>query len=225
VVKLGGFMPPFFINIRKKRGKMSRSEAFVKDYITALQVDEEKCAMDIGANHGIYTNLLADKFKHVYAFEPQEDNITILAKAVDKNEKITVDRRAIGAVDNQDVTLYISNNKGGHSISSKVGTSKRWGHGKKDNATVKSITLDTFTEDKQIGFIKCDIEGGEDIIFHHGRKLLTEQGPVILLETHETVNFEMLYNLFVSCGYKCYDIKKQEVKTMEKNSHYLLKKE
>ena len=89
---------------------MSRSEAFVKDYITALQVDEEKCAMDIGANHGIYTNLLADKFKHVYAFEPQEDNITILAKAVDKNEKITVDRRAIGAVDNQDVTLYISNN-------------------------------------------------------------------------------------------------------------------
>lgn len=204
---------------------MSRSEAFVKDFINALPVDEEKCAMDIGANHGIYTNLMAEKFKHVYAFEPQADNIETLTKNVGNNTKVTIDRRAVAATDGQDITLYISNNKGGHSISSKVGTSKRWGHGKKDNATVKSITLDTFTADKQIGFIKCDIEGGEDIIFHHARKLLTEQGPVIILETHDTVNFEMLYNLFVSCGYKCYDHKKQEVKTMDKNAHYLLKKE
>lgn len=200
------------------------AEAFVKDTINLLPDDQEGCAYDIGANHGIYTPMLAKKFKHVYAFEPENNNFSTLTKNVGHLKNVTLEHKVIGT-QNGKQQLWKSRNKGGHTISEKVGTSGRWGHKGKDFTQIDSVTLDTFSKDKDIKFIKCDIEGGEDIIFYHAREMLKEQGPVIMLETHDTVDFKNLYNLFVSCGYKCYDVKNQEVKEMTKNNHYLLKKE
>ena len=55
---------------------MSRNENWVKQFIHNLPVQENGIALDIGANHGIYTKILADKFSTVYAFEPHPNNVS-----------------------------------------------------------------------------------------------------------------------------------------------------
>lgn len=77
------------------------NESFVEK--TILQTNTPNgIALDIGANHGIYTKLLAKKFVHVYAFEPHPDNLKFLNF---KKPNVTVIPKAIG-LKNEIIQLF-----------------------------------------------------------------------------------------------------------------------
>lgn len=200
---------------------MSRNENFVKNFISNLSY-EDAVAIDIGANKGMYTSLLADKFSKVYAIEPHSANISDLEKKIAGKDNVTIYRGVIGTSDGRH-TLYTSGNSGGHSIQSELADVRKWGHSHDKTMEVDGMILDSFPENN-VSFIKCDIEGGEKEIFFHGKKFFERNKPTIILETHQ-VKFEWktLVNFFHDYGYKVYNDQLNEVNDMKFDSHYLIK--
>lgn len=200
---------------------MSRNEKYVNDFITNLQY-EGGIALDIGANHGIYTKIMKDKFDLVFAFEPHPNNIDRIRGLGDK---VCIEKCVVGTFEGK-TKLYLNGNPGGHSIVEELTVHSKWGHRSDSYIEVDSVTLDSFYEsipDKNITFIKCDIEGGEKDIFFYGEKMLKENEIDIILETHQ-VDFEWkkLVDFFNDIGYHVYDDRNVLVDNMKYDSHYLI---
>lgn len=196
------------------------NENYVRETIT--QANGDGIALDIGANFGCYTNLLAERFAFVYAFEPLPSNLEQLRSNI-KHPNIEVVDKAIGIIDGE-TKLFTCSNPGGNSISERVAERETWGHNKKTFVTVDCVTLDTFCRDKNIQFIKCDIEGAEDFIFNHGTKTLWNNDIDIILEVHQTVDCQKLYEFFEGVGYGAKDEHGQPTKTFKNDHHYHLNK-
>jgi len=79
---------------------------------------------------------------------------------------------------------------------------------------VKCTTLDELVNSSdfegRITFIKCDVEGGEMMVFNGGKKLVSKYHPVILCEIEErhTKRYgytpEALFALLKDLGYKAF---------------------
>lgn len=196
------------------------NEQFVTNYIKGLTRSDSN-ALDIGANHGMYTALLAQKFAHVDAFEPVAANVDKLKEAVSGIDNITVHHNAISNVDGP-VKIYRNpNNPGGHSISDRVLEAAVWGHTKENYELIEGITLDTLNA-PNIGFIKCDVEGAENFIFQGAVKFLSTRKLTILLEVHQTVDTVALYNFFKQLKYTIYNDQFQIVDKLVFDTHYLV---
>lgn len=195
------------------------NEGFVRNKIESLPVSDG-IALDIGANHGMYTSLLAQKFKKVYAFEPHPDNFKIIQERVtDKNVEFV--NKAVGIVDGK-LHLFTCGNPGGHSISNAVADAKRWGHNKENYVEVDSVMLDTFCKDKKIDFIKCDIEGAENFIFNYGIETLKNNKIEMILEVHQTVDCEKLWSFFNGLGYTSYAPTNKVTGSYINDEHYFI---
>lgn len=138
--------------------------------------------LDIGANIGYYTMLLAslvgEKGK-VYAFEPAPDNYGLLCENVQLNsfENIAPIQQALSNQADGQLTLYLdSNNLGNHSVAQANVPSGS------QPVTVEITTIDNFCRDKRIDFIKIDIQGAEGLAFEGGWQTLEKNKVDILME-------------------------------------------
>jgi len=207
-------------------------EAFVRKYINNMVTyavrktrgQDVGIALDIGANHGAYTTLIADRFEHVYAFEPHPDNIIILKKnATSKN--ITIIQKALSDKTCKGKLFTSKSNPGGHSISPAVADKKTWGHDSGRFIDVDFITLDDFVKETNITnleFLKVDIEGAEVFVFNGAINTLKNMQLDIMIETHLSYDVMKLYKFFADLGYKWYDHEMNEIKTIKNNNHYLI---
>lgn len=202
------------------------SEKFVTEIITNLKNDTDAIAYDIGANHGIYTVELAKRFKKVYAFEPHPQNIIKLKENTKNFNNVEIVPIAFGEYENENIALFVNpGNPGGHTINNTVASTRRWGHDPGNSISVKSTTIDAFSKDKNVRFIKCDVEGAENFIFHHGKETLKNNQLSIVLETHQTIDCEELFNLFSGLGYTVIGETREVVDNFERDKHYLITKE
>lgn len=116
--------------------------------------------VDVGANIGYYTTLLASlvgEEGRVYAFEPDAENFELLKKniAVNGFKNVVIENMAVSdAVKN--IFLYYSGDKGDQRIyDSRDGRQSR---------TIRATSLDEyFTNGQQIDFLKMDIQGAEGL--------------------------------------------------------------
>lgn len=209
----------------------ARDEGFVRRIIEELPSLQFGIALDIGANHGIYTDLLAGKFERVLAFEPDPNNMKIL-KQRSTSEKVIFVEEAIGVKDDEMVKLYRSDDPGGSSTNEESPRFGGWGHTWTNYIWVPTITLDTlwhdirttyFKPEPHIRFIKCDVEGAEDYIFEHGQQMLVENNMQIVLECHQPVNFVRLYDLFTNCGYQVFNTLGDRVRAFRRDAHFLVR--
>src|SRR5205085_1401318 len=78
----------------------------------------EYIVLDIGANIGYYTLLMAKQVKQVFAFEPEQRNFELLQKNIDLNKLDNVDPRNVAASANSGKsTLYLcESNRGMHRL-------------------------------------------------------------------------------------------------------------
>jgi FkbM family methyltransferase len=209
---------------------MSRNENWVEQFIHNLPIQENGIALDIGANHGIYTKLLADKFSTVFAFEPHPNNVSKIKTNV-TNKNVHIEQKVVGT-SNELTTLFVCKvNHGGHTIMKGLAEHAKWGHSTTNKIEVESVTLDTFCKDIKVDFIKCDIEGGEYEIFYHGQETLTRDYPTIVLETHQVsdiksdqVKRDKLFAYFKDLGFSILDTKNNEVTAFTFDTHYLIQK-
>jgi FkbM family methyltransferase len=162
------------------------------------QTKKGDVVVDVGANIGYYTILLADKVGKsgkVYAFEPDKISFEILVKNIKENKlkNVVVVNAAVGSKEGK-LKLYKSKeNFGDHKLYGKD----------KENETVKIIKLDDFLKNIKINLIKIDTQGWEPEVIKGSEKLIQKNKPVIFLEYSPTSyklaklnGKEMMKNLF-----------------------------
>lgn len=131
--------------------------------------------IDIGANLGYYTLLLADLCGNVRAFEPQRELVQFILNSVKVNGLLDRVQVSPGAVSDWDGTAGLSFLGGSTDLGS---VSIVEGRGVDNPIPVR--TLDGLR--KKIDFIKMDAEGSEEQIWKGGQKLIEAQRPTILME-------------------------------------------
>ena len=144
--------------------------------------------LDIGANIGLHTALLADLVGpagYVHAFEPQQDLLYALRRTAEYGGNATVHPFGLGER-SEHRTFYIPEDD--YSMASFAD----WTEGRVGevhSATCELRVLDELVRSGTVGrprFIKCDVEGAETLVFRGGRETLNGvDAPIVLYEANE----------------------------------------
>lgn len=148
----------------------------------------EKVAVDVGANVGLFTAVLARRSKRVIAFEPNPScaehlrkvasrNCEVIAKAVSDSGGKTELRvpmhkgllmHALGTIEaaNQYATEHRATNFITHEV---------------DKVTLDQALLEP-TSGERVGFINIDAEGHEFAVLRGGEGVIAKHRPVLLIE-------------------------------------------
>ncbi|MBP9817526.1 FkbM family methyltransferase [Candidatus Shapirobacteria bacterium] len=163
-----------------------------EEYETLLmlnQVDSNSVVVDIGANIGYYTLLLAQKCKMVYAFEPDKECFEILKKNVEENglKNVKLFNVAVGAKKEKRVLIKDKENLGNSHL-----TPPPYGHlpltGEAnillDNSyLVETDTLDNILKNEQkIDLIKIDVQGWEPEVVEGAKGIIKKYSPTLFME-------------------------------------------
>ena len=166
--------PPSFtwrtrLNHVVERYEPDTTQFFKKTITTGMTV------VDVGANLGYFTRLAASLVGptgSVYAFEPDEENFLLLKKNTEHLTNVHIIQSAVSDVDGA-VTFYLSHKMGMHSLLKSKDIGRQ--------VTVPSTTLDRLYEKTDIHFVKIDVEGAEESVFHGMKKLLSRK-PIVVFE-------------------------------------------
>jgi FkbM family methyltransferase len=140
--------------------------------------------LDIGANFGIYSVLIASSSEssQVHSFEPVPHTVSLLRSNVDRNgvgARITINNVAVGS---EPGNLLITTDR-------YAGNYLLVGNSYDGNVQeVSVIRLDDYVAEKglqRVDFIKCDVEGAELLVMKGASKVLTCMRPIVMLEIAE----------------------------------------
>ena len=172
--------------------KYARCHARTRGFPEALRHSRGMTCIDLGANVGDYTRMMASVAKRVIAFEPDPWTLEVLQANVTDLENIRIENVAAGTYEGR-VLLYrhvrFEDNPALHSGSSSLIASK-------SNVTeagavgVRQIDFIDYLErlDEDIGILKVDIEGAEVDLLEAmlGRPEIMKRIDYIFVETHES---------------------------------------
>ena len=141
----------------------TREEAY--KYVTDFNI-----AVDVGANVGLWSKHLVEKFDRVIAFEPLEQVYSCLELNV-KNLPVEINRFALGSVTDKIEMIYDAKNTGGSYVS-EIGT------GSIDIKRMDELNLPKF------GLLKIDCEGHELEVIKGGEQTILKYKPIVIVEQH-----------------------------------------
>ncbi len=143
-------------------------------------VPKDRIAVDVGANKGVYTRVLADLASHVHAFEPNPKAFRWLNRALPDN--VTAHQLALSDHDGNGA-LYVP--KRGRGYSNQMASMSL----KKANEPHGMIQVQTRTLDScaltNVGFIKIDVEGYEAEVLAGAQGTIRHFKPTLLIEIEE----------------------------------------
>lgn len=160
--------------------------------------------IDGGAHMGVYSILLADNFKTVYAFEPQSRTYRQLCGNIFINEKENIIASAAALTDKENAndirTLSIVSDDGGGSTLEKTPENV------KKTEEVRTAALDYYNL-TDVGLIKLDVEGSEYQALRGAEQTLKANNyPPILFEAngHDWYanSKEQLFKYITELGYQ-----------------------
>jgi len=172
-------------------------------------------AIDVGANAGIYTQVMAHSVGdegRIYAFEPSPKTYKILERNLAKFSNTILSNSAVGS-SNGTANFYVTYQSG----LSGLGDTGRGTVLHTEN--VPLIRLDDYLKEKQIrkvDFLKIDVEGFEGDVLRGAENLLRQCSPVIMVEldkknfaAHGFSRKEVFY-FMSNLGYEAYSINRAE---------------
>lgn len=182
--------------------------------LLARLCDRTKSSVDVGANVGVLTYVLASNSSHVYAYEPHPELAAELRLAFPR--KVTVREAALsdkaGTV-HLKVPTYEGREQ--HGLSSIV--QDFTGAERVRDFTVRMCRLDD--EDlAPVGFLKIDAEQSEEKVLRGGMQLIQRQRPNILLEVTPKLYAKSLQEFvadFLALGYHGYFLYERMLKRIE----------
>jgi len=138
------------------------------------------CVVDVGANIGYYSVLLAEKLKTVYAYEPEKVNFEILEKNIRDNKfkNVEAKRLAVGSKNAEIKLVKSKENYGDHRVFNYELRIKNYELIKEET---KIIRLDDEIKEK-VDLIKIDTQGWEPEVILGAKKIIEKDKPVIFLE-------------------------------------------
>jgi FkbM family methyltransferase len=137
------------------------------------------CIIDIGANLGYYTLLAAKRVgEHgrVYAFEPDPDNYSLLARNIEANgcQNVRLSAKAVSNVSGKGTLFFCEEHRGDHRLSDPGGGRKR--------IAIETVRLDdALPERLQVDVIKMDIQGAEMEAVQGMQRILLENPHLKIL--------------------------------------------
>jgi FkbM family methyltransferase len=141
-------------------------------------------AVDVGANIGYYTVLLAKKVKTVMGVEPEEKTFEILTKNSSGLKNVRLVRAAVGSKDGA-IDLEVSKeNYGDHKISSKYKVESL-----KLIEKVKIRKLNNLVKE-QVDLMKIDVQGWESEVIEGAKELIKKNRPTIFFELSKKKNYD-----------------------------------
>ena len=181
-------------------------------------VKKDMICLDIGANIGYYTVLLAKLAKQVYAFEPEESNYQLLNKNILEKGNCNVAIFHTAVSDQDGVTqLYKADEKhNGHYGMARTYESK-WHDRNNPPVTVPTMKIDSL--DLKPNFIKMDVEGSEFYALKGMINTLERYQPIIMMEFNPPsieesgAMPEKVWSLLKGLGYQITLIPNLEIKT------------
>jgi FkbM family methyltransferase len=140
-------------------------------------VTPEMVAIDIGANMGYYTVLLASLSRQVFSFEAMAEPYQLVCRHVELNalRNARAFQTALGAVATEPAEFFSNYSWSQNSADSADQTS----------STPQRETLDSLYAEGLIPeahFVKLDVDGYEKMILDGGRAYLQRCRPIVLLE-------------------------------------------
>jgi FkbM family methyltransferase len=176
-----------------------REKAF--EYVTNW-----RCAVDIGANVGIFARHFAHKFERVVAIEPIPVNVACIQLNTPDNVEIV--EKAIGDRSGACEMYLTDKSLGGAFVSDHDGVDrppmKAWRD--ESRSRVEMVRLDDLALE-DVGLIKLDIQGSEVIALKGARETLERCRPVVLIEekplggpTGSTLHIEMAAEVLIDYG-------------------------
>ena len=185
------FSEKFLLEKRLKR-------AIKKSYEKELSIissfkNSKRDAVDVGVYRGIYTYKLSQEFKHVYSFEPNPLIYPYLKKNLTKIIKnMSLQNLAISD-NNGEINLKIPSRrksifKTNYEELYKLGCATIHKQNKiqdYDTFKVKKIKLDDILKNKDISFIKIDVEGHEKEVINGSKNIIINNRPTLLVEIEE----------------------------------------
>jgi FkbM family methyltransferase len=182
-------------------------------------IDPEKDALDVGANVGFHSVLLArliNSDHRVLAFEPTPNAIYYLKNNLKRNDceyKVIIYEGIASDADG----IFTLNVIEGLEEYSSVGslTHPYTKNYKSHSVSVKGNTIDNLVTQYNLspGFIKIDTEGSEYSVFKGAEQTIRTHRPVIISELSETLLADQkhscseIFCLLYSLGYNIIDIK------------------
>jgi FkbM family methyltransferase len=160
-------------------------------------------ALDIGANHGVYSYFMVRHFDRVVAFEPQAECVE------------TLQRWARGRVDVRQVALSDHQGEGKLAVPIKSGVALT-GYARLDaDVDGASSYLDVPVERlddqglRDVRFMKIDVEGHELSVLRGGEGLLHESRPTLLVEIEQRhldgdLTIADVVDYLTNRGYNCF---------------------
>ena len=160
--------------------------------------------LDIGANLGYFTMLMAKQCKTVWSYEPEASNYQLLRKNIILNKTFNVYVNRVALTEHSgEALLYLSpTNNGMNRIFQSVLCN--------GSIIVKTQKFDEAWNNLNrydIDFIKMDAEGSELGVLKGMRVMLQECHPIILMEFHPTsiieygANPKDVYDFMKDLGY------------------------
>ena len=187
------------------------------EYDFNIDFKEGDIVIDIGANVGMVSILLAKKFPFlkIYSFEPLKENYYNLLKNIELNNIpngiITAENKAV-TKDGRLITMSINSaNKGGSSTADIVSTNSIM---TKENCQIESITLEGIFKKYNINklkLLKIDCEGSEYEILYNTDTNLLKNIENLRGEFHENKNLTDEYDIDKLCEYVSKYIKNYKV--------------
>ena len=144
-------------------------------------------ALDLGANIGYFTLLMAQKCRKVYSFEPSDSAFGLLQKNVKLNklqDKVTLENKAVGSASSNMKLYHEPLGSGGNSFVNIAGG---------DSEDVECVSLDEYFKGKEKpDIIKMDVEGWEEDailggkeVFKNAQFILFENNVTLLVARHK----------------------------------------
>jgi len=149
--------------------------------------------IDVGANLGFYTLLMADLVGpsgHVHAFEPTPRIASRLAKSVDVNGfggRVRLHAAPVTERPGDLVELFVPRSDPSHAAIGPAG-SRQPGPGD-EVVALHTVTIDDVIGDESVDFIKVDAEGAEFAIWCGMRRLIARNGPLVLFLEFAAVRY------------------------------------
>jgi len=174
------------------------------------------CFLDIGANIGYYSLLVASQCPEakIFSFEPDKKNFHLFKTGIVYNSYDKQIKAFPFAVSDKNETILVSDlgnnsNFGARFTGKTLKHLKSVVHGPDPYfAPVKAVKLDSFLENQKIDLVKIDIEGYEPFAIKGMVNIIKRNKPVIIsefappnLRSVGQSSPEEYLNIFISLGY------------------------
>ncbi len=184
----------------------------IENYIINNLVEKNYGAIiDVGAHKGDKTSLFLKFFpkNNYYLFEPFDKYYQIIKSKFNNNNNIKIYKKGVSNYEGSG-NFYTSNKK----IYAESFSLKK--HDFLENfEKIEIINLDKIEFKEKVNLIKLDVEGKEPEIIEGASKLISNDQPILLIETsnitHELIEKNLLnlnYNLFI---YEYFNIKNSSI--------------